>query len=45
MPKAMEKALKQEAAKRGLTGKRKDAYVYGTMRKAGWVPKQEKKKK
>jgi hypothetical protein len=36
MPKKMEEALK---------GEHKDAYVYGTMRKTGWVPKQEKKKK
>jgi len=37
MPKAMEDALKREAKKKGLTGKRADAYVYGTMRKAGWT--------
>ena len=45
MPKRMEEALKREAAKRGLTGERKDAYVYGTMRKTGWVPSTQKKKK
>ena len=45
MPKKMEEALKREAAKRGLTGERKDAYVYGTMRKTGWVPSTQKKKK
>jgi len=39
MPKEMEKKLKKEAAKKGLTGKRKNAYVYGTMRKTGWKPK------
>jgi hypothetical protein len=44
MPKAMEEALKKVAAERGLTGEHKDAYVYGTMRKSGWVPKKEKKK-
>lgn len=38
MPKKMEQALKREAAKKGLTGKRKAAYVYGTMRKTGWKP-------
>ena len=38
MPKAMERKLKKEAAKKGLTGKRADAYVYGTMRKTGWKP-------
>lgn len=45
MPKAMEDALKKAAAKRGLTGKRKDAYVYGTLRKTGWVSSTQKKEK
>jgi hypothetical protein len=44
MPKKMEEALKRAAAKRGLTGKRNDAYVYGTLRKTGWVPSTQKKK-
>jgi hypothetical protein len=39
MPKKMEKALKKEAAKKGLTGKRANAYIFGTMMKAGWRPK------
>jgi len=44
MPKAMEEALKREAAKKGLTGDRYNAFVYGTMRnKTGWKPKREKK--
>ena len=38
MPKGMERKLKKEASKKGLTGKRADAYVYGTMRKTGWKP-------
>ena len=38
MPKKLEKKLAAEAAKKGLTGARKDAYVYGTMRKTGWSP-------
>jgi hypothetical protein len=42
MPKAMEKALKKEAKRRGLTGDRADAYVYGAMRKTGWKPNREK---
>lgn len=33
MPKKMERALKREAAKKGLTGERKNAYIYGTMQK------------
>lgn len=43
MPKKMEAALKKEAAKKGLSGERKDAYVYGAMRKTGWVPSKKKK--
>ena len=45
MPKAMEKALKKEAEKKHLTGKRAAAYIYGTMRKTGWVPSTQKKHK
>ncbi len=40
MPEKMERALQRQSAKIGLSGKKKDAYVYGTMRKAGWKPKQ-----
>lgn len=42
MPKKMEAALKRQAKKKGLPEKRADAYVYGTMRKAGWKPKRER---
>lgn len=45
MPTALENALKREASKKNLKGKRKDAYVYGTMRKTGWKPEREKGKK
>lgn len=38
MPAQLEKKLKLEAMKRRLTGERKDAFVYGTMRKTGWKP-------
>ena len=34
MPKKMEEALKKQAKKKGLTGERYGAYVYGTMAKA-----------
>lgn len=33
MPIAVEKALKKTAKKKGLKGKRADAYVYGTLNK------------
>jgi hypothetical protein len=41
MPKAMEAALEREADKKGLTGGRRNAYVYGAMRARGWRPKRE----
>ena len=34
----MERKLKGMARKKGLTGKKADAYIYGTMRKTGWKP-------
>lgn len=43
MPKELERKLKREAEKKGLTGERKDAFIYGTMRKMGWKPEREKK--
>jgi len=39
MPKPLENKLKKEAKEKGLTGKKADAYVYGTIRKTGWRPK------
>lgn len=33
MPLKLERKLKREADKKGLSGKRKNAYVYGTMNK------------
>lgn len=41
MPVAMHAALEKEADKKGLTGERRDAFIYGTMRKTGWKPKRE----
>lgn len=41
MPKKLEEALKKEAEKKHLKGKHKAAYIYGTMRKTGWKPKDE----
>lgn len=43
MPKELERKLKAEAKKKQLKGKRANAYVYGTMRRAGWVPSTQKK--
>lgn len=43
MPVAMEKALERVADQKGLTGKRRAAFVYGSMRNAGWKPEREVK--
>lgn len=39
----MERKLMAEAKKKGMKGKRMNAYVYGTMRKSGWTPSAQKK--
>lgn len=41
MPEEMERKLKAQAKKKGLKGKRANAYVYGTMMKTGWRPKKK----
>lgn len=38
----MEQALKKVAEKKNLSPSRSNAFVYGTMRKTGWKPKQKK---
>lgn len=43
MPKELERKLKARAKRMGLTGARADRYVYGTMRKLGWVPSHQKR--
>jgi len=43
MPKKLEEKLTKEANKAGLKGKRKNAFIFGTMRKTGWKPAREKK--
>ena len=43
MPKKLEEKLRRQAAKKGLTGKRKAAYIYGALRATGWKPRREKK--
>ena len=40
MPKELEQKLMKLATKKGLKGKRKNAYIYGTMQKVtDWKPK------
>ncbi len=41
MPKRLHKKLAMEARNKGLKGKRRDAYVYGTMAK---IEKNQKRK-
>lgn len=38
MPLRLERKLKREARAKGLSGKRENAYVFGTLRKTGWKP-------
>jgi len=45
MPIKIERKLKKEAKKKGLSKERTGAYVYGTMRKLGWKPSKTKKAK
>ena len=42
MPKALHDQLEKEADKKGLKGKRRRAYIYGTMRDTGWKPERER---
>lgn len=42
MPKELEQELKKRAKAKGFSKKRTGAYIYGTMRKAGWKPSREK---
>ena len=42
MPKELERELKKRARAKGFGKKRTGAYVFGTMRKAGWKPSREK---
>ena len=45
MPVKLEKQLKKQAKKKGLKGTSADAYVFGALRKTGWKPSTQKKKK
>lgn len=44
MPKELEQKLIKEANKKGLSKERMGAYVYGTLRKTGWVPSTQRRK-
>lgn len=44
MPKGMEEALKREAMEKfgSIDSPEARAYIYGTMRKSGWIPNRER---
>lgn len=44
MPKALHDRLARQARKKGLKGKRKNAYIYGTMNMVEGRKKKRKKK-
>lgn len=48
MPKELERKLKRKAREKGFVtdglSERGRAYVYGTLRKTGWLPIREKSK-
>ena len=45
MPKKLHDKLEKEATKKGLTGERKKAYIYGTLKKVETgKPKKRKRK-
>jgi hypothetical protein len=41
MPKALERRLKRQVAKKPWSKERKAAYVYGALRRTGWKPKRK----
>ena len=42
MPAQLERRLRRQAQRKGLSGKRADAYVFGTLRRSGWKPRKKK---
>ena len=42
MPKELEKQLKRQASNKNWSEERKNAYIYGTLRKTGWKPSTQK---
>lgn len=45
MPKEMHDKLRREGKKKGMSGKRLQAYIYGTMQKMGMMHKGKKQGK
>jgi hypothetical protein len=42
MPEKLERQLRDQAIKKRMSKRRRDAYIYGTLRKTGWKPSREK---
>ena len=42
MPLALERKLKKQVAGKKWSAKKKKAYIYGTLRKTGWIPSTQK---
>ena len=42
MPKELENKLKRQASNKNWSEDRKNAYIYGTLRKTGWKPRTQK---
>jgi len=45
MPKALEMKLKKQVAGKKWSKEHKNKYIYGTLRKIGWIPSTQKKRK
>ena len=45
MPKELEEKLRRQGRKKGFKGDRLKAYLYGALRKTGWRPSRERRKK
>lgn len=44
MPKALERKLQRQAARKGFSGRRAARFIYGTLRKTGWKPRRERRR-
>jgi hypothetical protein len=42
MPKELENRLKQKVSNKNWSEEKKNAYIYGTLRKTGWKPSTQK---
>ena len=42
MPKELENRLKQQVSNKNWSEEKKNAYIYGTLRKTGWKPSTQK---